>query len=283
MDRRTFFQLSGAGLLSATVPDMHAIELYDKDEHIKDHLYLPYPHHSHDEIITPTPLTKKPMADIILNEQDLRTMKSLFARLKRVQRHVGYGNFNLLSFDRALFLGRNYSRIGHFTKDELAFFEKLFYFQADDYGFYGDKVLTNLTDKISLKETKKIPYTGHYLYNGDAQKMYSAMRRILGKNIILTSGVRSIVKQMYLFLNKCNKTKGNLSIASRSLAPAGYSYHGIGDFDVGKTGYGYRNFTADFAKTDEYKRLMDLGYIKIRYTEDNPFGVRYEPWHIKVV
>jgi LAS superfamily LD-carboxypeptidase LdcB len=28
---------------------------------------------------------------------------------------------------------------------------------------------------------------------------------------------------------------------------------------------------------------MDLGYIKIRYPKGNPFGVRFEPWHIKVV
>jgi zinc D-Ala-D-Ala carboxypeptidase len=26
-----------------------------------------------------------------------------------------------------------------------------------------------------------------------------------------------------------------------------------------------------------------LGYVQIRYTEDNRLGVRFEPWHIKVV
>jgi zinc D-Ala-D-Ala carboxypeptidase len=140
-----------------------------------------------------------------------------------------------------------------------------------------------MTDAISTKDTSKIPYTGHYLFKGKPQEMYKEIHNIIGDSIILTSGARSIVKQMYLFVNKCVRTKENLSIASHSLAPPGYSYHGIGDFDVGKVGYGYRNFTADFAKTDEYKKLMDLGYIKIRYTQDNPCGVRYEPWHIKVV
>ena len=74
-----------------------------------------------------------------------------------------------------------------------------------------------------------------------------------------------------------------LSMASRSLAPPGHSFHGIGDFDVGKKGYGHRNFTADFAETDEFKRLKQLGFVKIRYHETNPFGVRYEPWHVKVI
>jgi D-alanyl-D-alanine carboxypeptidase len=28
--------------------------------------------------------------------------------------------------------------------------------------------------------------------------------------------------------------------------------------------------------------LVELGYINMRYPEDNLLGVRYEPWHIKV-
>ena len=46
--------------------------------------------------------------------------------------------------------------------------------------------------------------------------------------------------------------------------------------------HGYRNFSDDFAETDVYKRLQDLGFVEIRYTTDNNFGVRYEPWHIQV-
>ena len=55
------------------------------------------------------------------------------------------------------------------------------------------------------------------------------------------------------------------------------------DFDVGKIGFGRKNFTEAFATTDEFKKLVDLGYVEIRYPEGNTFGVRYEPWHIKVV
>jgi D-alanyl-D-alanine carboxypeptidase len=57
---------------------------------------------------------------------------------------------------------------------------------------------------------------------------------------------------MHLFLAKAIEGQENLSRASRSLAPPGHSYHGIGDFDIGKIGYGERNFTADFSSTQDY-------------------------------
>ena len=60
-------------------------------------------------------------------------------------------------------------------------------------------------------------------------------------------------------------------------------FHGIGDFDVGRIGWGAKNFTDQFAQTREFKTMEDLGYVQIRYTTDNRLGVRYEPWHIKVV
>jgi D-alanyl-D-alanine carboxypeptidase len=52
---------------------------------------------------------------------------------------------------------------------------------------------------------------------------------------------------------------------------------------VGKVGFGLKNFTEEFAQTAEFKRLLDLGYIGMRYPKENLLGVRYEPWHIKVV
>ena len=57
----------------------------------------------------------------------------------------------------------------------------------------------------------------------------------------------------------------------------------MGDFDIGKAGFGRKNFTQAFADTDEFRKLVDLGYVDIGYPRGNMFGVRYEPWHIKVV
>ena len=221
--------------------------------------------------------------DRFLEREQYPVLISSFKRLDRVQNLVGHGNFNVVSFDEMLSYGKQYSSIGRFAKDEAEFIEGLFTANAREYGFLGEKVITQLTARISERDRKKVPRTGHFLYRGDSEALYQKLRTDLGDNIVLTSGIRSIVKQTHLFLAKTIQSKGNLSRASRSLAPPGHSYHGIGDFDVGKIGFGRKNFTEAFATTDEYRKLVDLGYVAIRYPEGNLFGVRYEPWHIKVV
>ena len=221
--------------------------------------------------------------DIVLSASDLKAVVALSEKLQRIRRTIGYGNFNLIGFDEMHRVGREHSNVGVFTKEENDLFESIFYENAARYGFYGEKVFTSLTESIRKEETVKIPHTGHYLYKGQAMVKYEKIRKDIGDTLILTSGVRSVVKQMDLFLRKVIRSRGNISVASRSLAPAGYSFHGIGDFDVGKVGMGNRNFTSAFAHTDEFKKLIDSGYVQIRYPKGNPFGVRYEPWHIKVV
>ena len=220
--------------------------------------------------------------DIYLDSERFHTLKASLLRLKRLQKTVGYGNFHLLSFDDALKIGRSYVRVGRFTKDELDFVEWVFYEDASHYGFLGRKPLTRLTDRIHVRKVTKISRTGHFLYKGRPLTLYNKMKKDVGKDLVLTSGVRSIVKQTLLFLNKAAKNSGNLSLASRSLAPPGFSYHGIGDFDVGQVGFGVANFSERFATTDVFKRLQKLGYVKLRYTSGNLLGVRFEPWHIHV-
>ena len=221
--------------------------------------------------------------DVYLTPNQNALLGSVFRRMDRVQNVVGHGNFNVLGFDDALKLGNRYSSVGEFPNAEKEFVEELFAKNPRGYGFYGDKVIMNLTFKIAEKEMKKIPRTGHFLYRGEAEALYTQVKRDLGDKVFLTSGIRSVVKQTHLFLAKTIQSKGNLSRASRSLAPPGHSYHGIGDFDVGKVGFGTKNFTEDFASTDEFKKLVDLGYVDMRYPKNNLLGVRYEPWHIKVV
>ncbi len=224
-----------------------------------------------------------PPADIVLEPGQRETFESVRARLARLQRYVGFGNFNVIGWDEALRHARNRSRIGAFTAAELDFTEDLFFTNADALGFYGDKVVSRLSATIARQDIVKVAGSGHYLFKGQPLETYRRIRRDVGESIVLTSGIRSVVKQIHLFLNKTARVDGNLSQASYSLAPPGHSYHAIGDFDVGKRGFGSRNFSAAFAETDEFRRLADLGYVDIRYPRDNPFGVRYEPWHIKVV
>ncbi len=220
--------------------------------------------------------------DIFLNPHEYRILVSTFKRLGRVQNLVGHGNFNVLGFDEMVRFGHRYSSVGAFEGEELAFMDRIFSAPARDYGFLGDKVIDNLTSTVPSADRKKMPFTGHFLFRGDSEALYQKLREDIGESVVLTSGIRSVVKQTHLFLAKTVQSKGNLSRASRSLAPPGHSFHGIGDFDVGKVGFGRKNFTTEFSKTPEFARLVELGYVKMRYPRRNLLGVRYEPWHIKV-
>lgn len=221
-------------------------------------------------------------SDIYLDARYESLLLRTTAHLSRVERHIGHGNFNLMSFDEMLQHGRNFPQIGKFEADELNFLEEVFFANPNRYGFFGKKISAEITDFIPASDVAKISNTGHYLLKGESEGLYRQIKKDVGGEVILTSGVRSIVKQMHLFLAKAIEANGNLSRASRSLAPPGHSYHGIGDFDIGKIGYGAKNFTADFSQTPEYQKIARLGYVDIRYPTDNLFGVRFEPWHIKI-
>jgi hypothetical protein len=220
--------------------------------------------------------------DVQVDSVLYKIFESTVMRLRRLQNLVGHGNFQVLSFDGGLKIARKYSEVGKFTRAELRFMEIIFYEEGQRYGFLGQKPMKKITDRIKKEDIIKIPYSGNYLYKGKPNKIYREIRRELGEQVIMTSGVRGVMKQFLLFLNKAYSKNGNLSLASRSLAPPGYSFHGNGDFDVGQAGYGSLNFTEQFQETTVFKRLADMGYLRLRYPKDNLLGVRYEPWHIKV-
>lgn len=221
--------------------------------------------------------------DIYLNREEWELLVSVNARLKRVKKLVGFANFNLLSFNNTLFYARNYYKVGAFTKKEIAFIDKLFHEDPSQYGFYGNKTCFNMYNKISKKEVKKIPYTGHYVFKGKSLQDYENLQKDVGNTLILTSGVRNVVKQLSLYVNKIYNCRGNMTKASRSIAPPAYSYHSVSDFDVGRKGWGYKNFTADFASTYEFNKMIQLDYIGMRYNKNNSDGVRFEPWHVEVI
>lgn len=280
LKRRDFLRGLGAAILSAGVaPDVFAEEDEDpgfwedtasEDRYIRDYLFkMKHFDDPHPE-------------DVCLSRADFKILETSLERLKRLQRTVGHGNFYLLNFDEALKIARNYTRVGSFTQPEITFLEKIFYEDSVSYGFLGEKPLKNLTDRIKRQSVVKVRRTGNYLYKGLPLETYQKIRNDIGDRVILTSGVRSVIKQFMLFLGKAHESRGNLSMASRSLAPPGYSFHGIGDFDVGQVGYGAANFTEKFADSEVFKRLKELGYIKFRYQDGNLLGVRFEPWHISV-
>ena len=221
--------------------------------------------------------------DIHLSSDERIILHSVLARLERAEAFIGHGNYSISSFDYLLKIAERYPQVGAFGPVELDFMERIFFADATLYGFMGEKVIDTLTAQISDRDVAKIKYSGQFIFRGQSEQYYQKLKKDIGDSIILTSGIRSNVKQMHLFLAKTAVSNYNLSKASRSLAPPGHSFHGVGDFDVGKVGWGVANFSDKFAQTDEFKRMQDLGYVQIRYTEDNRLGVRFEPWHIKVV
>ncbi|MCK5110758.1 MAG: M15 family metallopeptidase [Arcobacteraceae bacterium] len=220
---------------------------------------------------------------VYLPQKEWNTLVMLRNRIRALKKYVGFANFNILSFNDSLFYARNYSAIGKFTKDELTLIDKLFYEDPQEYGFYGIKTCFNLNNKISKKDIKKIPRTGHYLFRGKPLEDYKRLKQDVGSSLILTSGIRNTMKQLSLYCDKIYKHKGNITRASTSIAPPAYSYHTTSDFDVGRKGWGHKNFTAQFAQTKEFRKIRKLNYISMRYTINNQDGVRYEPWHIKVI
>jgi len=221
--------------------------------------------------------------DVRLLDADKPIFQSVLSRFSRIQATVGYGNFCLLGFDESLKIARSYPRVGRFTQRELAFLEKVFHTDARTYGFLGNKTFNKLTDTVAASTAKKIPGTGNYLFKGRSQTLYHRIKKDIGDQVVLTAGIRGMAKQIYLFLGKVSRTDGNLSLAAHALAPPGYSYHGVGDFDVGQVGFGVANFTERFSQTRVYQKISQLDYIVFRYPRRNGVGVQFEPWHIQVV
>ncbi len=221
--------------------------------------------------------------DVFVDEAAQPLLASCVKKLKQLERIVGYSQFTVISFNYALAIARNYSQIGAFQPEEIEFLNRIFYADVERYGFLGKKTTEKIDHVIDSREIKKVVGTGHFLYTGPALDTFNTLKKELGRDLELTSGIRGVIKQMLLFLNKALKNRGNLSLASRQLAPPGYSFHAVGDLDVGKAGFGAANFTEHFMLTDVFQKLAQRGYLSLRYPQDNMLGVRYEPWHIKIV
>ncbi len=221
-------------------------------------------------------------SDIYLSHEDFQTLALLRQRFKRLKKFVGFANFNIISYNSAMYYARNYSSIGKFTQAEIYLMERFFYEDPSRYGFYGDKTVAHITTSIKRSDLQKINGSGHFIFKGTSLESFNRLQKDVDTHsVILTSGVRSVIKQMRLFTDKLYRNHGNITQTTSSIAPPAYSYHSTGDYDLGKRGFGYANFTSRFALTKEFRELKKLPYIEMRYTLRNHDGVRYEPWHIK--
>ena len=204
------------------------------------------------------------------------------ARLGRIQRHFGHGYFNILAFNQLLKSAAATIGIGRFTVEEMGLLQWLFYQDAATYGFMGERVVNDLLADMRPSLLHYDTQSGQYLYKRRSKPLFDRMRADIGPDLILTSGVRGIPKQSALFLAKLIACDGNVSMASRSLAPPGYSFHFSGDFDVGSAQLAGENFSRAFSRSEVYRMMQRLPYVTLRYPDQNQAGVRFEPWHVKV-
>ncbi len=293
MERRYFLKLTGSAVLSGLLLPLptgvknalawrHPVPSGLVSDHgVKDALDPPASSRAQRTIKTCF-FNRHYQDDLFLSTDEMPLLLSSLGRFKRVQRTIGHGNFCLAGFNDALSCARSYSRVGSFTRQEIDFLEKLFHRPAADYGFMGKKTVDRITWQVPVDQTVKIHGTGNYLFKGSPEALYRDICRKIGPDAVLTSGIRGVSKQFLLFMDKAADSQGNLSMASRSLAPPGYSFHATGDFDMGEKGFGVDNFTEKFTRTRVYNQLSDLGYIKFRYGPNNHLGVRFEPWHVEV-
>lgn len=227
-------------------------------------------------------IPRDPVPPSQLESAALGALKTLSARLHRLRTLVGYARFNLIDLPNALKLAERHPQVGAFERTELALLERFFHDDPRSWGFHGPRVTDDLNQHIAYRDVHKIRGSGHYLYRGAADALFSQLRRDVGESLRLTSGVRNLLKQTQLFCDKLLAKRGDLSATSRWVAPPGFSYHAAGDFDVGVIGLGGANFTAAFSQTEESRRISELEYAVLRYPANNPWGVMHEPWHIQV-
>ncbi len=285
--RRRFLALLGTGLLGTASNSVLARVLVSSS-----------PPMDQAAVTEPAPLVRPPVTehdfipkrfdqsyvdDVMLTPADLELAYSLSQKLNAVRDTIGFGHFNTMSLDQTLACSRQYSAIGDISPREIALLEEIFYRDAADFGFKGLRVIAQLDHAVAISKIVKVGNHGNFLYHGSALKMYRKMQRDIGADLTLTSGIRGVVKQASIFLERAVAVGGNLSLTSRSIAPPGYSYHSIGDFDVGQVSLGVENFTIKFLQSDVYQRINELDYVQNRYQPDNALGVRFEPWHVKVV
>ena len=282
MKRRDFIKAVTAGVILSGVPPFSLVSANQLMPRAQGLAHASFDSNIKDYLHKMRDFDQSYPDDIYVEKELLPVLRSCVFRLKRLELMVGHGNFYLLGFDDGLAIARYYPEVGEFTQKELDFLERIFYTDSSVYGFIGEKPIDKMTLRINKKDAVKIPPTGNYLYRGISHEIYNKLKNSAGDKLYLTSGIRGVVKQFLLFLDKAETNRGNLSLASRSLAPPGYSFHGIADFDVGQMGYGELNFTERFTTTEVFKKLEDLEYVSLRYTEGNLKGVRFEPWHIKV-
>ena len=199
-------------------------------------------------------------------------------RLESVQRVIGQGRFNLVSFADVRAAAKRTPQ-GALTAVEESTCSELFHLDARRIGFLGARVVRDMNYALPQAQLVRVE-GGQHLFPA-ANALFDRARLAVGPQLIVTSGARGVAKQMLVFLRSALRA-GIIARHVHTVAPPGYSYHAVGDMDVGDRALGGANFTEAFANSSTYRKLIALPYVRLRYPRNNALGVSFEPWHLQV-
>ncbi|HID98410.1 MAG TPA: hypothetical protein EYP57_09545, partial [Thermodesulfobacteriaceae bacterium] len=158
---------------------------------------------------------------------------SCLDKLNRVQRLTGFGKFNYICMKKTLLLAWQRRKTGRFkgsepettipfTTKEKDFMRSFFGLDAANYGFYGKRVVCDMEYSIRPDELQYMG--GHYIRKGPAMDRFRKIKDQVERHpalvnlisdpvknsldMVITSGIRNIPKQMRLFFNKAVKLQG---------------------------------------------------------------------------
>lgn len=217
--------------------------------------------------------------DRYLEPSELSVAREVIDRLRAVEAHVGHGRFNTLGFERVFKVASDLPS-ARFSVPQIRFMRALFVRSNAFFDYRGARVSEDFLAHHDAEDLVHYPEDGDYLIDGEPSRRFDALKQKLGNSLVLLSGYRGHPKQMLLYLDKVVASDGNLSLASRNRAPAGYSYHFSGDFDIGDRRLGDANFSRQFLKSPVYQATLQSDEWAQRYPHHNVLGVRFEPWHI---
>ncbi len=152
----------------------------------------------------------------------------------------------------------------------------------------GQKVKVRDHEKEKTKKDRRelapqfLPRNVYAKYN----LMMAAMKKDIGKKLLVESGYRSSAYQLYLFVYYLQNHKYSIRETVKFVALPGYSEHGAPkhqaiDF-INEDGINGEENTSEFDVLPEFawleKHAAKFGFI-LSYPKKAPVGITYEPWH----
>ncbi len=116
--------------------------------------------------------------------------------------------------------------------------------------------------------------------------MMDAMKKDVGKKLLVESGYRSSAYQLYLFVYYLQNHKYSIRETVKYVALPGYSEHGAPAFQaidfINEDGINGEDNPSEFDVLPEFiwlkKNAHKFGFV-LSYPQNGPVGITYEPWH----